>query len=283
MIRHIRLHICALLLLLMPCALHAATPQLQATQGDVVRVETDASSAKLRLWCFGKQWPTKQQADGHWRGWIGVDMKQKPQPYPVEWSDGKRVVARATLTVRKGNFRISRITVSKQMAVFDKATLHRIRSEVKALKATYTTPVDAEPAMIIRHRPIEGIESTPFGAQRFVNGEPRAPHSGIDIAAPAGTPILTPLAGKVLMVKAMYLNGNTVVIGHGNGLVSVFSHMRRTMVHTGDWVTADQQIGEVGATGRATGPHLHWGMRFNNARINPASLMATAASTPTHN
>ena len=122
-------------------------------------------------------------------------------------------------------------------------------------------------------KPVEGIESSPFGAQRIVNGKPKSPHSGIDIAAPPSTTIKTPLAGQVLLVADMYLNGKTVAIGHGNGLVSIFSHMRSTAVQQGDWLDTQQKIGEVGATGRATGPHLHWGIRFNSARINPASLL----------
>jgi len=162
--------------------------------------------------------------------------------------------------------------------VFDKPTLTRIRSEVKALKASYKVAVDANPDVVMHGKPIEGIVSTPFGAQRFVNGEPRSPHSGIDIAAPAGTVIHAPLAGRVLLVSDMYLNGKTVAIGHGNGLVSVYSHMQVTKVKKGDWIENGQQIGEVGATGRATGPHLHWGVRFNYARVNPDSLLVSTAS-----
>ncbi|MDQ6973094.1 MAG: M23 family metallopeptidase, partial [Mariprofundaceae bacterium] len=88
-----------------------------------------------------------------------------------------------------------------------------------------------------------------------------------------GTPIISPLAGKVLLAESMYLNGNTVVIGHGNGLVMVYSHMHELKLRQGDRVEAGATIGEVGMTGRATGPHLHWGVRFNQARINPLSLL----------
>ncbi len=218
-------------------------------------------------------WPVKQLESGRWRGWIGVDLKTKPGSYPVEWSNGKRVLSRGTLTVTKGQFRISHIQVKKKMAEFDSETLARIRREVKALKSTYVERVGATPEITMHGKPTEGIESTPFGAQRYVNGQPRSPHSGLDIAAPAGTTIETPLPGKVLMVSNMYLNGITVAIGHGSGLVSVFSHMQSSAVKQGEWVETRSKIGEVGATGRATGPHLHWGVRFNMARVNPASLL----------
>ena len=261
--------------LLLICGMAGTTQAAawQAVQGDVVTVETISGSSNLRLWCFGKRWPAKQQADGRWRGWIGVDLKTKPGELPIEWSDGKQVIAKDTLTVSKGEFRISHIQVKKKMAEFDTPTLARIRKEVKALKATYVEPVAATPDVKMFGKPTEGIESTPFGAQRYVNGAARSPHSGIDIAAAEGTAIRTPLAGKVLFAGEMYLNGNTIAIGHGNGLVSVFSHMHKINVNEGAWVETHQLIGEVGATGRATGPHLHWGVRFNMARVNPESLL----------
>jgi len=248
--------------------------QWQAIQGDVVTVETSYSGNTLTLTCFGKHWPLKSLGHGQWRGWIGVDLKKKPGKYNIMWKAAKDMVGNDFLLVSKGKFRVSHIEVSKKMAVFDKKTLIRIRTEVKALKASYKVEVDARPDIVMHGKPIEGIVSTPFGAQRFVNGEPRSPHSGIDIAAPAGTIITAPLAGRVLLVADMYLNGKTVAIGHGNGLVSVYSHMQATTVKKGDWIETGQQIGEVGATGRATGPHLHWGVRFNNARVNPDSMLA---------
>jgi murein DD-endopeptidase MepM/ murein hydrolase activator NlpD len=244
----------------------------QATQGDVVTVEMESPEIQPTLRCFGKAWPVQAIREGLWRGWVGVDLSQKPGNYPLIWQ-GREHTLRQQLTVIKGNFRISNITVEKKMAVFDKPTLARIRSEVKVLKATYTMPVEAAPAISMAALPVQGVISTPFGAQRYVNGEPRSPHSGLDIAAPAGTPVQAPLDGKVLLVADMYLNGNTIALGHGNGLVSVYSHMLATRVRQGDWVRAGSILGEVGASGRATGPHLHWGIRFNNARINPDSLL----------
>jgi murein DD-endopeptidase MepM/ murein hydrolase activator NlpD len=253
-------------------------PSLQAMewtaiQGDVVTVDIASSGTSISLKCFNRTWPVKHISKGHWRGWIGVDLKKTPGTYNIRWIAGAGKVTKDTLVVGKGEFRISHIKVSKKMAVFDKPTLARIRAEVKTLKATYRQYVDAKPNIIMHGKPVEGIESTPFGAQRYVNGEARSPHSGIDIAAPAGTAIKAPLAGKVLLVANMYLNGHTVAIGHGNGLVSVYSHMQSTAVRQGEWVKTHQLIGKVGATGRATGPHLHWGIRFNNARVNPESLL----------
>ena len=258
-------------LLLLPAAVMAA--DRQAVQGEVLRIEIESPRGITALKGFGKQWPVKRVGENRWVGWIGVDLKQKPGSYEIAWRAGKKAVARERLDVTEGKFRISHIKVKKKMAQFDKETLARIRREVKALKAAYLMPVEADPDIVMQSRPVEGVKSTPFGAQRYVNGEPRSPHSGIDIAAPAGTPIKAPLAGRVLFVAEMYLNGNTVVLGHGNGLVSVYCHMQSIAVKEGEWVETNQPVGKVGSTGRSTGPHLHWGVRFHNARVDPESLL----------
>jgi len=262
-----------LLILLVLWAASAQATEYTAIQGNVVSVEAVLGKTSPSLSCFGRTWPVKSLGRHRWRGWIGVDLKKKPGKYAIRWRQGKRLLARDTLNIRKGNFRISRISVKKSMAVFNKKKLQRILREVKALKAAYRVTVDANPDIVMHFFPAKGVESTPFGARRYVNGEPRSPHTGIDIAAPVGTPVRLPLAGRVLMVADMYLNGKTIAIGHGNGLVSVYSHMQSTDVRKGQWVKTGATIGVVGATGRTTGPNLHWGVRFYNARVNPASIL----------
>ncbi len=242
------------------------------TQGDLLTLHREIPHGDATLTCLGKQWPVVREADGKVWAWIGVDLKTGTGTHPIIWKAGNWQ-QKDELIVNKGDFRISRITVEKKMAVFGKEELKRIRADQKQLKESYVARVDASPFIHIPLLPTEGIESTPFGAQRYVNGEPRSPHSGIDIAAPEGTPVITPIAGKVLVAEEMYLNGNTIVIGHGFGLVSVFSHLKGRSVRKGEWIEAGQQIGDVGMTGRATGPHLHWGVRFQQARINPHSMM----------
>jgi len=260
----------ALLTTALPSPLLAT--EYSVVQGDVLTIHRELPAGQARVECFGKQWPVLREKDGKIWAWIGVDLKTNVGSYTLKWHAGAWS-ENDKLKVDKGEFRISRITVEKKMAVFGAEELKRIRADQRTLKASYTARVDATPFIHITQMPVQGIESTPFGAQRYVNGEPRSPHSGIDIAAPEGTPVITPLAGKVLVVSDMYLNGNTVAIGHGFGLVSVFSHLKSTPLKEGDWVGAGSRIGEVGMTGRATGPHLHWGIRFNGARINPASIV----------
>lgn len=116
--------------------------------------------------------------------------------------------------------------------------------------------------------PVEGRISGRFGSHRILNGEPRSPHTGLDIAPGAGALIVAPLGGKVTLVSDQYLTGNTMVVDHGHGLSSVYAHMEKTLVNEGEMVKKGDQIGTVGMSGRATGPHLHWGMNWYGERLN---------------
>jgi murein DD-endopeptidase MepM/ murein hydrolase activator NlpD len=127
------------------------------------------------------------------------------------------------------------------------------------------------PSNLLLDRPVDGGRlSSPFGLRRFFNGQERNPHSGLDFAVPAGTPIKAPAAGTVVLVGDYFFNGKTVFLDHGQGFVSMFCHMSAIDVKVGDEVPRGGVVGKVGATGRATGPHLHWNVSLNDARVDPA-------------
>lgn len=153
------------------------------------------------------------------------------------------------------------------------ADLKRHRGEKKQSQAAFKHFDEAQEPDFAFIKPVNGPYSSPFGLKRFFNGEPRNPHSGLDIAAPTGTPIKAPAQGKVVLTGDFFFNGNVVYLDHGQGVVTMYCHMDRIDVKTGDLVDKGQPIGTVGATGRVTGPHLHWSVSLNNSRIDPMLLL----------
>jgi murein DD-endopeptidase MepM/ murein hydrolase activator NlpD len=122
-------------------------------------------------------------------------------------------------------------------------------------------------------RPVPQPANSAFGTRSVFNGLPRNAHGGADFLSPAGTPILAPNAGRIVVARALYFSGNTVVIDHGLGVFSMLAHLSAFDVHEGDRVVAGDRVGRVGATGRVTGPHLHWAVRANGARVDPLSVL----------
>lgn len=179
-----------------------------------------------------------------------------------------------TLKIAKRTYNIQRINgLPKNKVSPDKATLKLIYRDIaeakKARKINLPTPYFDSGF----DWPAKGIISSIYGSQRILNGKPRHPHMGVDIAAPTGTPLHAPADGKITLSSDMVLSGNTVMIDHGYGLRSTVMHLHKVFVKQGELVKKGQVIGEVGQTGRATGPHVHWGMSWYNVRLDPSLLL----------
>jgi murein DD-endopeptidase MepM/ murein hydrolase activator NlpD len=153
------------------------------------------------------------------------------------------------------------------------ATLARIKLELEIQSEAYKTFSPSTPSNILFDPPVQGRLSSPFGLRRVFNGEPRNPHSGLDFAAPTGTPVHSPADGRILLIGDYYFNGKTIFIDHGQGVISMFCHLSQIIGMPGDVVKRGDLVGKVGNTGRSTGPHLHWNVSLNNARVDPALFL----------
>lgn len=232
----------------------------------------------LRVRAFGRDIPAFRVDGRTWQALIGIDVDVRPATYTVD------VEARANaqtsrdtvaLVVATRTFATRRLTVDPSFVTPPPGVRPRIEEEARLLEALWTTSAPSRLWNGPFVRPVPGRSSSRFGSRSIFNGEPRSRHLGEDLAGPAGTPVLSPNAGRVALARDLYFSGNTVVIEHGLGLFSLLAHLSTIDVKQGDDVTAGQQVGRLGSTGRVTGPHLHWSVRLNGTRIDPMSLLAT--------
>ena len=178
--------------------------------------------------------------------------------------------------VGKRDYETQRVTLANRRQVDpEPEDLRRIAREQESLVRAFSTFSDSAPEGLAFDLPSAGRVSGGFGLRRFFNDEPRQPHSGLDIAAPEGTPIAAPAAGTVIEIGDYFFNGLTVVLDHGQGLVTMYNHLSRIDVAKGARVARGESIGAVGHTGRVTGPHLHWSVSLNNARVDPALFLSS--------
>ncbi len=222
----------------------------------------------------GRDWPGFATPDGS-GVLMGVDMEAAPgvQEFVVEHRNpgGATVVTRGSVVVEKTAFKSQALSLPEKQVDLDSDTLQRVESEQQAMLAAMqpVTPRRWEGEFVM---PTAGSVQYTFGRRRVINGQPRNPHTGEDISAPQGAPVAAINHGTVRLVADQFFSGQSVVIDHGLGLYSMYFHLSEISVRVGDRVSKSQIIGAVGATGRASGPHLHWGVRLNGARVNPLSL-----------
>ncbi|MBA1205255.1 M23 family metallopeptidase [Pseudomonas capeferrum] len=201
-----------------------------------------------------------------WLAIVGIPLAQKPGNASL--AQGDRTVS---FTVGNKDYPQQHITLKNKRQVNpNPADLKRIDRELAEQTKAYRSFSPNLPSNLMLDKPVNGPLSSKFGVRRFFNGEERNPHAGLDFAVPAGTPIKTPANGKVILLGDYFFNGKTVFVDHGQGFISMFCHLSRTDVKLGQELRRGEVVGRVGATGRATGPHMHWNVSLNDARVDPA-------------
>jgi murein DD-endopeptidase MepM/ murein hydrolase activator NlpD len=254
--------------------------------GEVVRldVHTTQPVAKVQVKVFDRAIPGTAVGHNIWRALVGIDLDTEPGEYPVaieaRTSDEGLLVASHSLEVVGKEFPTRRLRVAPKYVRPPGRVLARINRESAALHELFGT---ITPERLWRgpfELPIPGAVVSGFGVRSVFNGEARAPHSGADLRGRTGTPVRAPNAGRVVLVGSLYFTGRTIVVDHGEGLLSLFAHLSRTSVRRGEMVRRGEVIGAVGATGRVTGPHLHWTVRLQEARVDPLSLIYASETPP---
>lgn len=214
----------------------------------------------------------------NWNAVVGIPLATKPGEMAIDITRADGTTEQRRFAVKSKKYPVQHLTIANQRQVDltpeDIARYKRDRARINEAYLTWS-PVDEPPLQL--DLPAYGRLSSEFGLRRYFNEKPRNPHSGIDIAAPTGTPIHAPAPGRVIQTEDFFFNGNTVFIDHGQGLLTMYNHMSRFDVAPGTWVERGRKIGEIGSTGRVTGPHLHWAVIINRTMVDPTLFVEPGA------
>jgi murein DD-endopeptidase MepM/ murein hydrolase activator NlpD len=243
----------------------------------VLTLTIDEQAVGVTVNAFGGRMPVYRLRAGVWQTLVGIDLEQKPGTYAVavEARLGPAVIrGEEMLTVKPRVFATRTLRVDPEFVNPPEALLARIEGEAAFVRdVTARSGTDrlwSEPFV----RPVREPANSRFGTRSIFNGEMRRPHGGADFLSAAGTLVHAPNAGRVAAARDLFFTGNTVIIDHGMGVVSLLAHLSAMDVREGDVIEAGQVVGRVGATGRVTGAHLHWGVTVTGARVDPLSLLA---------
>jgi hypothetical protein len=252
-----------------------------ANQGSAVRltVPQEPGAKAVQVVWEKKKIPAFRIDDG-WAAIVGVDLDAKAGEHTVNvlltMEDGRVNTRDLVVKVVAKKYPTTQLRVADKYVELSKADLARANRESQETEAIYGTITNEALGDKPFTVPIPGLTGTNFGHRRVFNKEPRAPHAGADLRATTGTPILATNDGRVVLAKDLFFTGNTVILDHGLGIYSLYAHLSRIDVKVDDVVKNGQLLGLAGATGRVTGPHLHWGMKVQGARVDPFTLVGIA-------
>jgi murein DD-endopeptidase MepM/ murein hydrolase activator NlpD len=214
---------------------------------------------------------------GIYESLIGIDLSTRPATYEVKVTardgDGQVYSGRLSLKVEEVIFEIQKLSLPSHLVDLNAKDLERVKKETKRLETLFQSFREERLWRGAFIRPVEAELSAAFGLNRIINGKQRSPHTGVDLKAEEGTPVLATNSGIVVLVDELFFTGKSVILDHGWGLYSMYFHLSEVSVKNGDRVDTGTMLGRVGSTGRSTGAHLHWGIKMNGARVDPFSLL----------
>ncbi len=278
--KHLKFAVFVLIILYLPAAVQAASKPVNVPKmmlkpakpgpGDIMIVTVEGVEGPVEG-KLGDKPLHFNRMNGSFKAVLGVDLHTRPGKYTLDITAKDKVLSR-TVTIVKKRYPVQRLTLPKDMVELSPENEARADREQQKIAAIWPNDTSRawEGSFI---NPREGEITTKFGLRRFINGIPKNPHSGVDVAAEEGQKVYAPNNGTIVMVDNHFFSGNSVVLDHGQGIFTMFFHLSKILVSEGQQVKKGEIIALVGSTGRSTGAHLHWGVRMQGARVDPLELI----------